>query len=65
MEEIDFSYEISEERLRAYAKVSLYDRLRWLEDVARFTALMRTAATVRFGSHPIAPSVSSIRESPE
>ncbi len=52
MDKIDFSYELSEERLRAYGKLSLYDRLRWLEDVARFTALMRAAATVRFGGHP-------------
>jgi hypothetical protein len=45
MARIDFSYEVSEERLRAYGRLSLYDRLRWLEDVCRFTALMRTAAT--------------------
>jgi len=35
MEKIDFAYELSEERLRAYSRVSLYDRLRWLEDLCR------------------------------
>jgi len=45
MEKIDFSYEVSEERLRAYSQVSLYDRLRWLEDLYRFTRMMRSAST--------------------
>ncbi len=45
MEKIDFSYQISEERLRAYRRVSLYDRLRWLEDLCRFTKMMRAAST--------------------
>lgn len=45
MAKADFSYEVSEERLRAYSRVSLYDRLRWLEDLCRFTAIMRTAET--------------------
>jgi hypothetical protein len=45
MEKIDFAYEISEERLCAYRRLSLYDRLRWLEDVCRFTKMMRAAST--------------------
>lgn len=45
MEKIDFSYELSEERLRAYRRVSLYDRLRWLEDLCRFTRMMQAAST--------------------
>jgi hypothetical protein len=44
MEKIDFSYELTEERLRAYRRVSLYDRLRWLEDLCRFTKMMRAAS---------------------
>ena len=44
-EKIDFAYELSEERLRAYRLVSLYDRLRWLEDLCRFTKIMQAAST--------------------
>ena len=45
MPKVDFSYEVSDERLRAYRRVTLYDRLRWLEDLCRFTAMMRGAST--------------------
>ena len=45
MEKIDFAYELSEEGLRAYGRLSLYDRLRWLEDLCRFTRMMRGAST--------------------
>jgi len=31
MAKIDYEYEISEERVRAYLKVPEIDRLRWLE----------------------------------
>jgi hypothetical protein len=55
-EKIDFSYEISEERLRAYSRVSLYDRLRWLDDLCRFTAMMRGAKSVDFGKRAKAPT---------
>ncbi len=58
MEKTDFAYEVSEERLRAYRHVSLYDRLRWLEDVCRFTKMMKTAST-RDYSRPGVPPVSS------
>jgi len=59
MEKSDFSYEISEERLRAYSRLSLYDRLKWLDDLRRFTAMMRTASHTDFGrvqhrrEHPV------------
>ncbi len=61
MRKIDFSYEISEERLRAYARLSLYDRLRWLEDLCRFTALMRIAASRDFSQGEKTPSGQSNR----
>ena len=52
MEKIDYSYEISEERLEAYSRVSLRDRLQWLEDLCRFTAMMRDATTREYGTSP-------------
>lgn len=52
MEKIDYSYEVTDEQLRAYAEVSLLDRLRRLEDLVRFTALMRTATSVHFDDVP-------------
>jgi hypothetical protein len=41
---IDFSYSISEERLRAYASVPDIERLRWLDELVRFTMMWRAAA---------------------
>lgn len=46
MRTIDFHYTISDERLWAYAQVPLLDRLRWLEEIARFTMLWREAPRV-------------------
>lgn len=43
---IDFSYEISDERLIAYSEMPLIDRLRWLDEVRRFTLMVRQAPTV-------------------
>ncbi|MFI4887132.1 MAG: hypothetical protein ACHP7B_00125 [Burkholderiales bacterium] len=43
MRTVDCRYTISDERLLAYAKVPLIDRLRWLEELARFTLLWRSA----------------------
>jgi len=43
MAKIDYEYEISEERVRAYLKVPEIDRLRWLEDLCVFTSLVRQA----------------------
>lgn len=40
---VDFSYTISDERLRAYARVPLLDRLRWLDELCRFTLMWRAA----------------------
>jgi hypothetical protein len=46
MRTVDCSYMISDERLRAYAQVPLLDRLRWLDELARFTQLWRAAPRV-------------------
>jgi hypothetical protein len=46
MRTIDCGYTISDERLQAYALVPLVDRLRWLDDIVRFTLLWREAPRV-------------------
>jgi len=46
MRTIDCRYTISDERLRAYARVPLLDRLRWLDELTRFTMLWREAPRV-------------------
>jgi len=38
---LDFSYEISDERLLAYSQLPIVDRLRWLDEVRRFTLMVR------------------------
>jgi hypothetical protein len=47
MRTIDCRYTISDERLRAYAQVPLIDRLRWLDELVRFTLLWRAAPRAR------------------
>ncbi len=44
---IEFDYEISEERLRAYRSLPDEAKLRWLEDIARFTLLFRAAPLIK------------------
>jgi len=44
---IDFTYEISDERLLAYSQLPILDRLRWLDEVRRFTLMVRAAPTVQ------------------
>jgi hypothetical protein len=46
MGNVDFDYEISDERLLAYSRIPLLDRLKWLDEVRRFTLLARTAPIV-------------------
>lgn len=46
MGRIDFEYEISDERLLAYSRIPLLDRLKWLDEVRRFTLLARAAPVV-------------------
>jgi hypothetical protein len=40
---IDYEYETTEERVRAYLKVPEIDRLRWLEELCAFTSMVRQA----------------------
>jgi hypothetical protein len=46
MRTVDCRYTISDERLEAYALVPLVDRLRWLDELVRFTLLWREAPRV-------------------
>ena len=39
----DIYYVVSDERLQAYARVPLIDRLRWLDELIRFTQMWRAA----------------------
>jgi hypothetical protein len=43
MRTVDCRYTISDERLLAYAQVPLIDRLRWLDELVRFTLHWREA----------------------
>ena len=56
MEKIDYEYETTEERIRAYLKVPEIDRLRWLEELCVFTSMVRQAPTTYSPGHaPSAP----------
>ena len=46
MQRPDFHYEIPDERLMAYSRIPLLDRLKWLDAVRRFTLAARAAPTV-------------------
>jgi hypothetical protein len=48
-------YVISDERLRAYAQVPLIERLRWLEELVRFTQMWRAAPRVEAGGSTPSP----------
>ena len=43
MRTVDCEYVISEERLREYASIPELDRLRWLDELVRFTLMARAA----------------------
>ena len=43
----DYAYDITEEQIRAYLRISEIDRLRWLDQARRFTLLARRAETIR------------------
>ena len=45
MADVEFDYEISEDRLRAYRDLPDQAKLRWLEDLVRFTRLFRAAGS--------------------
>jgi hypothetical protein len=40
-----FRYWVSDERLRAFGRLSILDRLKWLDEARRFTLLMETPET--------------------
>ena len=40
-----YSYYVSDEQLEAYAKLSLYERLKWLDEIRLFTLMARTPET--------------------
>ena len=42
---IEFDYHISTERLRDYRALPDIDKLRWLDEIVRFTLLWRNAQT--------------------
>ncbi len=43
---VDYEYEISEERIRAYLEIPEIERLRWLEEICVFTNMFRQAPEV-------------------
>ena len=45
MAKIDYEYETTEEKIRAYLRVPEIERLRWLEELCAFTAMAREAPT--------------------
>jgi len=60
MEKIDYEYETTEERIRAYLQVPEIDRLRWLEELCAFTSMVRRAPTTYSPGHTAtAPKKSS------
>lgn len=40
-----YSYYVSDEQLEAFAKLTPYERLKWVDDIRRFTLLARTPET--------------------
>jgi hypothetical protein len=56
MAKIDYEYETTEERVRAYLRVPEIDRLRWLEELCALTTMVRQAPTT------YSPSVSPAEE---
>jgi len=48
---IDYEYETTEERVRAYSKIPEIERLRWLEELCAFTSMVRQAPTTYSPGH--------------
>jgi len=40
-----YSYYVSDEQLDAYGRLSILERLKWLDEIRRFTLMARTAET--------------------
>ena len=56
MAKIDYEYETTEERVRAYLKVPEIECLRWLENLSAFTLMARQAPTIYPSRQPLTPS---------
>lgn len=57
MAKIDYEYETTEDRVRAYLRVPEIDRLRWLEELCAFTSMVRQAPTTYSAPHAsVAPA---------
>ena len=56
---VDYEYETTEERVRAYLKVPEIDRLRWLEELCAFSSMVRQAPTTYSPTHAPAGPVKS------
>jgi hypothetical protein len=66
MRTVDCRYSISEERIRAYLQVPEIERLRWLDELVRFTLMWRAApeSPARTDSLPGAAGPSGPTSSP-
>lgn len=51
MAKIDYEYETTEDRVRAYLRIPEIDRLRWLEELCAFTSMARQAPTTYSAPH--------------
>ena len=60
---IDYEYEISEERIRAYLEIPEIERLRWLEELCVFTNMFRQAPEVPRSEPATAPPGKSATDS--
>ena len=57
MAKVDYEYETTEERVRAYLRVPEIDRLRWLEELCALTSMVRQAPTTYSAPHAsVAPA---------
>lgn len=45
MGKVDYHYTISDQRLVAYSKIPIMERLKWLDEIVRFTLMVRAAPT--------------------
>jgi hypothetical protein len=57
MRTVDCSYTISEERIRAYLEIPEIERLRWLDELVRFTLMWRAAPEAKLPDPSPQPSV--------
>lgn len=63
MPKIDYDYETTEERIRAYLCIPEIDRLRWLEELCIFTSMVRQAPATYSARHASVSPDTNRRES--